>query len=70
MSDLILQSEAIAYRVRLMDSGFGGACVALVAAGKAEAIAQNILERYKRSRYASSAVLDRLPTATVLHVTA
>jgi hypothetical protein len=39
-------------------------------AGKAEVIAQNILEQYKRSRNAHSTVLDRLPTATVLHVTA
>ncbi len=32
--------KAIAYRVRLMDSGFGGACMALVAASKAEALAK------------------------------
>ena len=47
-----------------------GACVALVVGSKAKAIAQDVLERYKRSRYADSAVLDRLPTATVLNVTA
>lgn len=66
----MLQETKIVFGDRLLCAGFGGACVAFVAAGKGEAIAQNILERYKRSRYASSAVLDRLPTATVLHVTA
>jgi len=58
------------FGVCLTGAGARGACVALVVAGKAEAIAQNLLERYKRSRYASSAVLDRLPIATILHVTA
>jgi galactokinase len=33
--------------------GFGEACVALVAASKAEAIAKDVLERYKRSRCAA-----------------
>jgi galactokinase len=56
--------------LRLTGAGFKGACVALIAASKAKAIAQYMLERYKRSRYASSAVLDRLPIATVLHITA
>jgi len=36
------------FGVRLTGAGFGGAYVALIAASKAKAIAQNILERYKR----------------------
>jgi galactokinase len=50
--------KAIAYHVRLMDTGFGGA---LVAASKVDAlakrdavasIAQDVIEQYKRSGYA------------------
>ncbi len=43
------QIIAIALRVLVQ----GEACVALVGASKAKAIAQNILERYKRSRCAA-----------------
>ncbi len=56
------------FGVCLTGAGARGVCVALVAASKAEVIAQDILERYKRC-YASSTVLARLPTAIVLHVT-
>lgn len=66
----MLQETKAVFGDRLTGAGFGGACVALVAAGKTEGIAQNLLERYKRSRYAGSPVLDRLPTATILQVTA
>ena len=41
-----LQETKGVFGVRLTGAGFGGAGVALIAAGKAEAIAQNILERY------------------------
>jgi len=44
----MLQETKGVFGACLTGSGFGGACVALVAASKAEAIAQNILERYKR----------------------
>ena len=66
----MLQEMKAVFGACLTGAGFGGACMALVAAGKAEAIAQDVIEQYKRSPYASSAVLNRLPTATVLHVTA
>ncbi|MEW6497776.1 MAG: hypothetical protein AB1589_35525 [Cyanobacteriota bacterium] len=65
-----MQETKGVFGVRMTGAGFRGACVALVAARKSEVIAQNRLERYKRSRDAHSTVLDRLPTATVLHVTA
>jgi hypothetical protein len=57
---------------RLADTGFGE--LALLWLGrvrlKREAITQDVLEPYKRSCDAHSTLLDRLPTATVLHVTA
>lgn len=42
----ILQETPGVFGARLTGAGFGGACVALVEAGKAGAIAQNVLERY------------------------
>ena len=66
----MLQETKGVFGACLTGSGFGGACVTLVAAGKAEAIAQDVLGQYKRARDSDSAALDRLPTATVLHVTA
>lgn len=42
--------------------------MALVVTGKAEAISRDVIEQYRRSHYAGSTVLDRLPAA-VLHVT-
>jgi len=65
-----LQETKQAFGDRLLCAGFRGACVALVPTSKVDAIAQDVLEPYKRSRDSHSAVLDRLPTATVLHVTA
>jgi galactokinase len=44
--------EAIAYHFHLTGAGARGACVALIEAGKVKAIAQNVIERYKRSHYA------------------
>ncbi|HEY9835117.1 MAG TPA: hypothetical protein V6D26_31495 [Stenomitos sp.] len=40
--------EAIAYRFHLTGAGGRGAYVAFVEAGKGEAIAQEVLEKYKR----------------------
>jgi galactokinase len=48
----MLQETPGVFGARLTGAGFGGACVALVAAGKAEAIAQDVLEKYRRSGYA------------------
>jgi galactokinase len=44
----MLQETKGVFGTRLMGAGARGARVALVAAGKAEAIAQDLLERYKR----------------------
>jgi galactokinase len=46
-----LQEMKGVFGVRLTGAGFGGACVALVAAGKGEAISRDVIEKYKRSRY-------------------
>jgi galactokinase len=48
----MLQETPGVFGARLTGAGFGGACVALVAAGKGEAIAQDVIERYMRSGYA------------------
>jgi galactokinase len=45
----ILQETPGVFGARLTGAGFGGACVALVEAGKAGAIAQNVLERYNNA---------------------
>jgi galactokinase len=47
----MLQETPGVFGARLTGAGFGGACVALVAAGKAQAIAQDVIEKYKRSGY-------------------
>jgi len=48
----ILQETPGVFGARLTGGGFGGACVALVEVGKVDAIAQDVLEEYKRSGYA------------------
>jgi len=48
----MLQETPGVFGARLTGAGFGGACVALVEAGKGEAIAQDVIEKYKRSGYA------------------
>ncbi len=45
----MLQETPGVFGARLTGAGFGGACVALVASGQAKAIAQNVLERYRRA---------------------
>jgi len=47
----LLQKTPGVFGARLTGGGFGGACVALVAAGQARAIAQDTLERYSNSGY-------------------
>lgn len=47
----MLQETPGVFGARLTGAGFGGACVALVEAGKANAIAQDILSRYNRTGY-------------------
>lgn len=48
----MLQETPGVFGARLTGAGFGGACVALVEAGKGDAIAQDVIEKYKRSGYA------------------
>jgi len=48
----MLQETPGVFGARLTGAGFGGACVALVAAGKGGAIAQEVIEKYKRSGFA------------------
>jgi galactokinase len=47
----MLQETPGVFGARLTGAGFGGACVALVAAGKGEAISRDVMERYMRSGY-------------------
>jgi galactokinase len=47
----MLQETPGVFGARLTGAGFGGACVALVAAGKREAISRDVIERYGRSGY-------------------
>ncbi len=48
------------FGARLTGAGFGGACVALVASGKAWAIAQNVIERYNRAGYLGRILVPEL----------
>lgn len=47
----MLQETPGVFGARLTGAGFGGACVALVAAGKGEAISRDVMEKYGRSGY-------------------
>ncbi|HEY9738706.1 MAG TPA: galactokinase [Trichocoleus sp.] len=47
----ILQETSGVFGARLTGAGFGGACVALVEAGKGKDIAQNALDRYNQAGY-------------------
>lgn len=47
----ILQETPDVFGARLTGAGFGGACVALVTAGKGEAIAHHVLEHYNSLGY-------------------
>jgi galactokinase len=47
----LLQTHPGVFGARLTGAGFGGACVALVATGRAEAIAQDIASRYCNTGY-------------------
>lgn len=47
----ILQNTSGVFGARLTGAGFGGACVALVRVGQAEAIANTVLEQYNSAGY-------------------
>lgn len=68
MKTSLLEEFGIMFHISIDGCWVRGAYVALVAASKAKVIAQDVLERYRRSHYVDSAVLARLPTATVLQV--
>jgi galactokinase len=47
----LLQTTPGVFGAKLTGAGFGGACVALVDSGQAEAIAQNVLSIYSHTGY-------------------
>jgi galactokinase len=56
----LLQQQSDVFGARLTGAGFGGACVALVAAGKTAAIAQEVLEQYHQAGYSGRALVPEL----------
>ena len=56
----ILQETPKVFGARLTGGGFGGACVALVEAGKVEAISRDVIERYMRSGYTGRILVPKV----------
>lgn len=56
----MLQETPGVFGARLTGAGFGGACVALVEAGKGEAISRDVIEKYKRSGYAGRVLVPEV----------
>lgn len=56
----LLQQHAAVFGARLTGAGFGGACVALVAAGKAKAIAEQTLVHYEQAGYHGRTLLPNV----------
>jgi galactokinase len=56
----MLQETPGVFGARLTGAGFGGACVALVAAGKREAISRDVIERYGRSGHAGRILVPQV----------
>lgn len=56
----MLQETPGVFGARLTGAGFGGATVALVEAGKGEAIASNVLERYHKAGYSGRILVPQL----------
>jgi galactokinase len=52
MKTSFLEEFGLMFYISIDGCWVRGACVALIAAGRAEAIAQDVIERYKRSGYA------------------
>jgi len=46
------------FGARLTGAGFGGACVALVAAGKTKGVAQQVLEQYSQAGFSGSILVS------------
>lgn len=58
----MLQETPEVFGARLTGAGFGGACVALVVAGKGQILAPDIIQRYQRSGYAGRILVPDLST--------
>ena len=56
----ILQTTPDVFGARLTGAGFGGACVALVAQGKAETIAQTVLAAYRQTGHTGRLLVPEL----------
>lgn len=56
----LLQKTPGVFGARLTGAGFGGACVALVATGRAEAIGQNVLSSYSHTGYTGCVLVPDL----------
>lgn len=56
----LLQKTPGVFGARLTGAGFGGACVALVTAGRAEAIGQNVLSSYNHTGYSGCILVPDL----------
>jgi galactokinase len=54
----LLQNTSAVFGARLTGAGFGGACVALVAAGRGKAIAENVLHQYNSAGYRGTVLVD------------
>ena len=54
----ILQKTPNVFGARLTGAGFGGACVALVAAGKTKGVAQQVLEQYSQAGFSGSILVS------------
>jgi galactokinase len=56
----MLQKNPGVFGARLTGAGFGGACVALVAAGEGRSIATHILEQYNQAGYSGQILVPSL----------
>ena len=54
----ILQKTPNVFGARLTGAGFGGACVALVDAGKTKGVAQQVLEQYSQAGFSGSILVS------------
>ncbi len=54
----LLQQQPGAYGARLTGAGFGGACVALIAAGQAQTIAASVLTAYSQQGFCGSILVS------------
>jgi galactokinase len=55
---VLLQNTPGVFGARLTGAGFGGACVALVAAGRGRAIAEDVLQQYNSAGHRGTVLVD------------